>query len=342
VRPSAGSSKLFSSRIRAALSVVAVVVVGGLVASAPATAAPTPSAVELERKISALQQQIPVTDEQLNQAKIAAQQSGARKAQLTRQKADLDKRYAALRAVVDEYISQAYKGSGMAGWAALMQSGSLQTYSDQAATLGYLSTDNQAQLKDYITTKQQLDTQSAQLDQTIAQQAKAQQDLAAKDKEIRKQIADFRAMRARLGDRASRSDARTGITSGGSDTTQTPTGNISARRQSVVDFAYAQLGKPYVFAADGPSSYDCSGLTMAAYAKVGVSIPHSAHQQQNQLASVSKSALQPGDLVFFYSDTSHVGIYVGGGMVIHAPTEGENVKKASMSAMPFNGGGRLP
>jgi cell wall-associated NlpC family hydrolase len=95
-----------------------------------------------------------------------------------------------------------------------------------------------------------------------------------------------------------------------------------------VAFAKKQLGKPYQYGATGPGSYDCSGLTQAAYASVGVSIPRTSQQQWGQGQSVSAAALQPGDLVFYYSSTapSHVAMYIGNGQIIEALKTGTNVE----------------
>jgi peptidoglycan DL-endopeptidase CwlO len=105
-------------------------------------------------------------------------------------------------------------------------------------------------------------------------------------------------------------------------------------------YAKAQLGEPYVRNAAGPSSWDCSGLTMMAWGSVGVSLPHSSRQQFGRGRSVAKSDLQPGDLVFFYSDISHVGLYAGNGQVIHAPRPGKSVEYIKMSYMPYAGARR--
>jgi cell wall-associated NlpC family hydrolase len=108
-----------------------------------------------------------------------------------------------------------------------------------------------------------------------------------------------------------------------------------------VRFAYAQLGKPYVYGAAGPSSFDCSGLTMRAWGAAGVALPHNAAAQQSMLHYVAQSSLQPGDLVFFGSPAYHVGIYIGGGRFIHAPHTGDVVRIENLSYMPsFSGGGR--
>ncbi len=105
----------------------------------------------------------------------------------------------------------------------------------------------------------------------------------------------------------------------------------SAGAEAAVRFALAQVGKPYVFAAAGPSSYDCSGLTMMAWRAGGVSLPHSAADQYNYGTHVSESQLQPGDLIFFYHPIGHVTIYIGGGRMVSAPTTGQNVQVVQLS-----------
>ena len=114
----------------------------------------------------------------------------------------------------------------------------------------------------------------------------------------------------------------------------------SSKGAKALAYAKAQLGEPYARSAAGPSSWDCSGLTMMAWGSVGVSLPHSARQQFSRGRSVAKSDLQLGDLVFFYSDISHVALYAGNGQVIHAPRPGKSVEYIKMSYMPYAGARR--
>ncbi|MGW4165136.1 C40 family peptidase, partial [Streptomyces sp. NPDC004788] len=116
-----------------------------------------------------------------------------------------------------------------------------------------------------------------------------------------------------------------------------PTGRAAA----AIAFAEAQLGKPYVWGATGPSAYDCSGLTQAAWRAAGVSLPRTTYTQINAGRRVSRSELAPGDLVFFYSGISHVGLYIGGGRMIHAPRPGAPVRIAPIDEMPFAGATRV-
>ncbi len=102
----------------------------------------------------------------------------------------------------------------------------------------------------------------------------------------------------------------------------------SSRAATAVAYARAQLGKPYVFATSGPNTFDCSGLTMAAWRAAGVSMAHYSGSQAASFPKVAWSQLQPGDIVVFYSDYHHVGLYIGGGAMIHAPQTGDVVKIA--------------
>ncbi|MFE2555338.1 NlpC/P60 family protein [Streptomyces sp. NPDC059352] len=143
------------------------------------------------------------------------------------------------------------------------------------------------------------------------------------------------------------------VTSGGADGA-TPTradrssggerGPVTApntRASQAISFARAQLGKPYVWGATGPSAFDCSGLTQAAWRAAGVSLPRTTYTQINAGRRVSRSQLAPGDLVFFYSGISHVGLYIGGGQMIHAPRPGAPVRVAPIDEMPFAGATRV-
>lgn len=111
----------------------------------------------------------------------------------------------------------------------------------------------------------------------------------------------------------------------------------AAKAEKVLAFARAQIGKPYVWGASGPSSYDCSGLTQAAWREAGVTLPRTTWDQVEVGTRVATSDLKPGDLVFFYDDISHVGIYKGDGMMIHAPKPGANVREESIYSMPIYG-----
>ncbi|MFB9410855.1 C40 family peptidase [Dactylosporangium matsuzakiense] len=107
-----------------------------------------------------------------------------------------------------------------------------------------------------------------------------------------------------------------------------------------VQFAFSQLGKVYKWGADGPNSFDCSGLTMAAWKTAGVVLPHNAARQKQTVKPITRDELQPGDLVFYYKDVSHVGIYIGSGRVVEAPRAGERISMRLIDYAPVVGYGR--
>ncbi|GHF88579.1 NlpC/P60 family protein [Streptomyces filamentosus] len=122
---------------------------------------------------------------------------------------------------------------------------------------------------------------------------------------------------------------------------RTPVAAPTGRASAAISFARAQLGKPYIWGATGPAGYDCSGLTQAAWRAAGVSLPRTTYTQINAGRRVSRSELAPGDLVFFYSGISHVGLYIGGGQMIHAPRPGAPIRVAPIDEMPFAGATRV-
>ncbi|MFD0455491.1 NlpC/P60 family protein [Streptomyces violaceoruber] len=112
---------------------------------------------------------------------------------------------------------------------------------------------------------------------------------------------------------------------------------VSGAAGKAVGFAMAQIGKPYVWGAVGPSSYDCSGLTSAAWAAAGHPIPRTSQAQWGGLTRVSLSSARPGDLIIYYNDATHVGMYIGGGQIVHAPRPGRDITTAPAASMPVLG-----
>ncbi|MFE9608550.1 NlpC/P60 family protein [Streptomyces sp. NPDC006012] len=140
------------------------------------------------------------------------------------------------------------------------------------------------------------------------------------------------------GDRASRShpgDGHSALPVVG------PVAAPGPRATAAVAYAYQKIGSPYVWGATGPNAFDCSGLVQAAYRSAGIALPRTTYAQISAGRRVSRSELLPGDLVFFYSGISHVGIYVGNGQMVHAPNSSAPVRLAPISQMPFAGATRV-
>ncbi|MEU6679274.1 C40 family peptidase [Streptomyces sp. NPDC046853] len=153
---------------------------------------------------------------------------------------------------------------------------------------------------------------------------KAAEEAAAKEREKNKETPDSGSG----SDTGSGSGSGTG--SGGTD------GAYATKAAKVISFAEAQIGKPYVWGATGPDSYDCSGLTQDAWKAAGISLPRTTWDQVKVGTTVKTADAKPGDLVFFYDDISHVGIYIGDGKMIHAPKPGANVRTESIYYMPIH------
>jgi cell wall-associated NlpC family hydrolase len=181
-------------------------------------------------------------------------------------------------------------------------------------------------------------TKKAAIDAKVAEPQRLLATLKAEER--RKHEARQAAARAASADEAQRAadaarasrDTRGGGTPGYGSSTP-----VSGRAAGAVRFALAQVGKSYVYAGTGPNSYDCSGLTMAAYRSVGVYLPHQSSAQYNSGRHIPASQLQPGDLVFYYSPIHHVGMYIGGGRIVHAANPSSGVTIAPLYSMPYVG-----
>ncbi|SDM69743.1 Cell wall-associated hydrolase, NlpC family [Streptomyces wuyuanensis] len=163
---------------------------------------------------------------------------------------------------------------------------------------------------------------------------------------VRKKLAAAETLLARLTAEqraayAGSDDTRTGRADRGTLRTAPAVAAPNPRAAQAVAYAYGALGKPYVWGATGPSAFDCSGLTQAAWRSAGVALPRTTYTQINAGQRVPRSRLAPGDLVFFYSGVSHVGLYIGGGNMIHAPRPGAPVRIAPIDQMPYAGATRV-
>jgi len=162
-----------------------------------------------------------------------------------------------------------------------------------------------------------------------------------KEEEAKRKAAELAAQQAAEAKKRQEAEAaaqqQTGSgTSGSSTSGSTGTGtsagdsSYATKAAKALAFARAQISKPYVWGATGPDSYDCSGLTQAAWKAAGVDLPRTTWDQVNAGTTVSLANAQPGDLIFFYDDISHVGLYIGNGMMIHAPKPGAYVREESV------------
>jgi cell wall-associated NlpC family hydrolase len=176
-------------------------------------------------------------------------------------------------------------------------------------------------VKDKVT---RYNNQKRPLDALIVQLTQQDADLAAKKKAIQAQLNQLEKLRLQA-------YGSSGGVGGTLKPVLCPQLYIGGAGGKAAKYACDHIGKRYVFAADGPDTFDCSGLTKAAWAAAGVSLYHQASAQQSDIRSVSRSALRPGDLVFYGRPAYHVGIYIGNDWIVHAPHPGDHVREGKIT-----------
>lgn len=333
---------------RLTLAVSAAVVLALLtpVASA-AWGDPTPSVAGVTQKLTELARQSETLTEQYNAATedVAAKQRAADQAKHQADQAVAD--YQSARSQLSSTIAAVYEGSEFRTASALLTSTSGQDYVDTLNTLDVIGAHRSDLVSMLDAKKQTADSQITKATALLSDAKKKQADLAKQRSAVESSISSYQSTLDRLNaeQRAAylnQNAATPQVVHQAQAQAQTPGSSpvssgsyhaSSAAAQAAVNFALAQVGKPYVYAASGPNSYDCSGLTMASWRQGGISLPHNAAEQYGYGTHISVSQLQPGDLMFYYQPIGHVTIYVGNGMMVSAPQPGENVKLMPISSM---------
>ncbi|WP_250287856.1 C40 family peptidase [Streptomyces atroolivaceus] len=214
---------------------------------------------------------------------------------------------------------------------------SLETLTESQATLRTSKQQVQTKLAEARTLLSELTAEEkarlAELERKKEAEARRKAEELARQQAAAKEKAEQAAKEEAAKEEAAQEQPATGTGTGGTGSGS----GYATKAGKVLAFAAAQIGKPYVWGATGPSSYDCSGLTQAAWREAGVDLPRTTWDQVEVGTRVATADLQPGDLVFFYDDISHVGIYKGDGMMIHAPKPGANVREESIYYMPIYG-----
>ncbi len=302
----------------------------------PTSASGTPTIAEVSAHLGELGHQIEQLSEKLNQAgeDVKAKQRQAAAARVAAVKAAVV--YAKASDAIKMLISDRYKTSGLGRTTAILSSTSTQDYLDRLTALRLLNDRRTAVAAQLMTARSQAQTTAATAKQLVSEAQTQQSALRTQRDSVQTQQDKYQALLDRL-TAAQRAAyfARVNPVAP-AKTKHTAVSNVPAKAPSnaaavAVQYALAQQGKPYVFAASGPDAFDCSGLTAAAWEHAGVSIPHFAATQYDYGQHVSRDQLAPGDLVFFYSPIGHVAIYIGNGLIVHAPTPGDVVKVVPLS-----------
>ncbi|WP_053852996.1 C40 family peptidase [Streptomyces sp. NRRL B-24085] len=333
--------------------------------SQSANAAPAddkPSLEEVEKKVDDLYRQAESATDNYNAAK---EKTAKQRKQVDTLLDDVAQRTQKLNEAREElgaFAAAQYRtGAAAPDTATFLLADTPQDYFDQTQLMGRLTSRQKGAVDDYVTEQSATMKKRQEASRSLQTLTETQSDLRTAKATVQKKLADARELlseltaqeKARLAaieqqrqQEAARKAAELARqqaaaqkaaqetaqeTAAPQDTTSTaPDSSYATKAAKALAFARAQIGKPYVWGATGPGSYDCSGLTQAAWKAAGVDLPRVTYDQVNAGTTVSLADAQPGDLVFFYDDISHVGLYIGNGMMIHAPKPGAYVREESI------------
>lgn len=312
----------------------------GSIALVPGLAHADPSANlnDVKNQVNNLHQQAEQASEAYDQAatNLAALQSKVNQiqARITAEQSQLTSAQSALGSLA----AAQYRAGGVDDSLQLMLSAAPDSFLQQATAMTEASSHSAASMQTAEEIKRQLDQDKAQASADLQQVQKTRDEMAqnkaAIDAKEKQAQALLNSLTPSQQTQYSQQENQQNQQAQKAPAGLPPAPN--ARAGIAVAFAEDQVGKPYVYGAAGPRSFDCSGLTMAAWAAAGVSMAHSSSAQAYEFPQVpSLSAAMPGDLIIYYGSLHHVGIYVGHGTVIHAPYPGTTVQYAPASSMPI-------
>jgi cell wall-associated NlpC family hydrolase len=303
----------------------------GLVVAGPATIAPAaPSPSSVEDQIDEQWNKLEPVIEQYNDVHNKLKANRAKVAAIQKRLTPLEVEVNVAMAQVRGMAADAYMQGSPSAMKAMLMSGSPTglaeklTFLDQYARHQRNSVSDVAELRDRLAADKR--------DLVVLTQSLAVQDtqLAKSKSAIEKKIDELQQLRIKAYGAGGGDD-------GALRTGPCPVDYTNDKGGRAAQKACSLIGKPYVFGAEGPNGYDCSGLTKEAWGSVGVHLEHYTRDQWGQGRPVSRSDLQPGDLVFYYSDLHHVALYIGGGKVVHAPHTGDHVRMATIDRGPIAG-----
>ena len=310
--------------------------VAGVIAPIAANAAP--SLAQVQAKVRQL-------EEEATTAAEGAQEAKVKLAALTKTlngikaKAEIQgQTVSTLQRSLGTIAIEQYKSGGFGQSFELLFSSDPTLYLSSAGSLDAITRRKSAQLRKFEAAQQRLNATTLTVNDKIALVAAAQKKLAAQSAIAQSKLAEAekllskltkaeRERLAKLAEDEENADQESSLQAAKSAS------GVSGRAGIALKYALKQIGDRYVFGAAGMVTWDCSGLTMRAYQAAGVSLPHSSAAQSRMGKKVSFNSLKPGDLLFYGRPVSHVGIYLGGGKMVHAPRSGSRVKVASSGSL---------
>jgi peptidoglycan DL-endopeptidase CwlO len=326
-----------------------------------APAKPKPSLEEVQKKVDDLYHQAGVATQKYNAAEERTTTQRKRVNHLFDAVAKRTDRLNEARRELGSIAAAQYRTGGVSGTATLLLADNPQQYFDDTHLMHLLTDRQKAAVDDYQKQQSTTAKMRTQASRSLQELTGLQTALRKSKEDVQRKLAAARDLlskltaqeKARLAaieqkkEEVARAKARElarkqAEAAKNSQGEQGGTGVSSGLKSyavlggKAVSFARAQLGKPYVWGATGPDSFDCSGLTQAAWKSAGISLPRTTWDQVKVGKTVSADAAEPGDLVFYYSDISHVGMYLGNGNIIDAPKPGDSVRIVPMTYMPIH------
>jgi cell wall-associated NlpC family hydrolase len=290
-----------------------------------AIAAPHPSAQQIQRKLNKLNSTADHIVDQYNQDRVDVGKANKTYQKLNKSAKKDEKVVGRMRGKIAMMASVAYQDGNLTATPSTMfADGNPQKVLDQLASLDHLSSSQMASIRTFLNSDAKLRRDRDQAKRKLDDARKSLKKVRGKRSQIQKLIKQQKHLLSQLPPQ-DRPQAP-GSTGGHYN------GPASGSARAALNYAYAQKGKPYVYGGTGPGGYDCSGLTMMSWRAAGVSLPRTSQAQYNAGHHVDQSQLQPGDLVFF-DGLGHVGMWVGGGDIIHAPHTGAYVEVVPFSSM---------
>ncbi|MDQ0750742.1 cell wall-associated NlpC family hydrolase [Streptomyces africanus] len=328
-----------------------------------------PSLEEVEKKVDDLYRQAESATDKYNSAKEKTTKQRKRVDTLLDDVAERTQKLNEAREELGSFAAAQYRtGASAPDTATFLLADTPQDYFDQTQLMGRMTGRQKVAVDDYVTQQSETMKKRQEATESLETLTETQGDLKTAKATVQRKLADARELlskltaeeKARLAaierekqqeaarkaaelarqqaaqqqaqeQAAQQQDSGSSSTGSGSSTSTAPAdSSYATKAEKALAFARAQIGKPYVWGAVGPGSYDCSGLTQAAWKAAGVTLPRTTYDQVNAGTTVSLADAQPGDLVFFYDDVTHVGIYIGNGMMIHAPKPGTYVREESI------------
>lgn len=316
------------TRLTTLISGALIAGVVGLVPSTPAQA--EPDIADVEAKVERLYHEAEQASERYNDARLELQELERDLDAVTSDQARQDKRMRAVRGQVRDAVVRTYEGHNLSAVSEIALSGDPSAFLSQMSTMTAYDDLTDQLFDSYSTEVKALGIRYQATARRTAEVARLEDRLADLRVDRRLLLGEAERLLARL-----EAEQREEVLS--RDSERLPSVPASGRAGAAIQYAMAQVGKAYVYGAAGPSAFDCSGLTMMAYAQAGISLPHSSSAQFSSGPRIAESDLLPGDLVFYYSPISHVGIYIGNGMIVHAANPSTDVAVSPLHSMPYVG-----